>query len=1328
MKSSTLLFINILFFVLISKAQMSGVYTVNKNGMASDSVFLSFKSLTDSLHSKGVNGTLIINVTPNSGPYRDNIQLHNVKGLTNNDSIIFNGNSNEIITVVDSNNRTCFYAGNISNLTISDFKFTMVDSMRFAFWRDIVGIHGNFKSLIIKDCQLKFKSINSTPFYYGSAKRYINLSAIGKDGSTANSNIKNVSIEHVVAKGGAYIGCYKYYSNITSDTVSNQWIFQNNEIKDVFYGLYWVGAIANQIMIQNNIIENSDSGRFWNNNFFYAFLINDLQGSTAMPVKNRTFIMSKNLIRNDYGISQSNQNCIGIRLNSRFRERVEISNNIIELTGRTNSFIELNNYQLSSRGTISTIAHNTLLLDKEAKSTTPMSANFIKGTNIYTNVYEELYVKNNLLFSSSKNLGTLSGIDVRSSNIGDSLTYISNNLFYTGTDSFNTYFSGNNCSVTTSSDRINCLIFDTSNLIGIDPEFLSLQNLRYVPTNLFAYKKGTPIVSIKTDYFDQDRSATTPQIGAIESLRGLLVSEIFNDLDSLLCTNQEGTFSFVVENNSGIDIENFVIELSVNEEVKIIENFRKKLRNGQVDTFKFSEKLILNGTGQQKIDIYVAGTNLDSTHLYKSIMITLKSRPSGITFLPKLNTNKYFFDGDSLNPDVILITDKLTYDLEIPSHYSLSNRGNNWDILNISYSNNFNSIDSTVGLVFDIPNGEISFVPIDSNIGELVTLRFLFEDFQTGCDTTLERKIRVLKMPNPDFDFSSTCFGDTTLFINNTSYDGTDDLEAIWYFDENGKTSTFWNTNYNYENIGLKNVELKVRFENFPNYVFPINKSIIIADKPLPNFKINGSCVNDSIHFIDLSDLDSLVSSNAIYYWDFGDNLVTSKAMNPNYKYDKGDNYDVTLRINVQGCEGEIKKDIAINNSPLVDFEMNYICLFDTLFVKNKTTIEEGNISYTWDFNGDGSSKEENTNFLFNNDGIKIIKLTAQSDLGCTDSLIKELKLGHKPELVLDNNVACFNTITGFKMNNLNTDVAVIEWSWKIDDNVVSNSDSLIFTFMDLEDIVLQVRTKTNMDCEIIQYDTIFVLDKPTADFEVSNICQGQDATFTNTSIALNDRASYAWFFGDGHTSTKRSPSHNYGNLIGLVSVTLEVIYTNGCEDQVVKQIAIEKAPSAEFDVIFIEAKTVNVRAKEDDLIYRWQMGDGVRYETQEVIHRYQEYPDDETVICLTTRNEANCWSLQYCLNILGPWGAKDILSNQKDWTQLYPNPNQGIFNISFSNIQGEVEVAVFDLLGNALPSDIHFSKPQMCEINLGQVAAGVYLVRLKNGDQWMTQKVTVSK
>lgn len=76
----------------------------------------------------------------------------------------------------------------------------------------------------------------------------------------------------------------------------------------------------------------------------------------------------------------------------------------------------------------------------------------------------------------------------------------------------------------------------------------------------------------------------------------------------------------------------------------------------------------------------------------------------------------------------------------------------------------------------------------------------------------------------------------------------------------------------------------------------------------------------------------------------------------------------------------------------------------------------------------------------------------------------------------------------------------------------------------------------------------------------------------------------------------------------------------------------------------------------------------------------------------------------------------------------LYPNPNNGTFNITMNNVQsGMVEVDVYDLNGRMI-FEKQFSSTQIFneQINLNKVQSGVYFVRVKDGFRQIIKKIVV--
>jgi gliding motility-associated-like protein len=96
----------------------------------------------------------------------------------------------------------------------------------------------------------------------------------------------------------------------------------------------------------------------------------------------------------------------------------------------------------------------------------------------------------------------------------------------------------------------------------------------------------------------------------------------------------------------------------------------------------------------------------------------------------------------------------------------------------------------------------------------------------------------------------------------------------------------------------------------------------------------------------------------------------------------------------------------------------------------------------------------------------------------------------------------------------------------------------------------------------VVFYQTLppAINPKPTANFEVTDICQGENYTFLNTSTISNSGgnsiASYNWNLGNGTSSIEENPQHIYTSA-GSYSVTLIIVSNFGCTDTIVQTVNV---------------------------------------------------------------------------------------------------------------------------------------------------------------------------
>ncbi|WP_299108524.1 reprolysin-like metallopeptidase [uncultured Winogradskyella sp.] len=99
-----------------------------------------------------------------------------------------------------------------------------------------------------------------------------------------------------------------------------------------------------------------------------------------------------------------------------------------------------------------------------------------------------------------------------------------------------------------------------------------------------------------------------------------------------------------------------------------------------------------------------------------------------------------------------------------------------------------------------------------------------------------------------------------------------------------------------------------------------------------------------------------------------------------------------------------------------------------------------------------------------------------------------------------------------------------------------------------------------------------------------------------------------------------------------------------------------------------------------------------------------------------------NNWSMEFCTESLG------IPENELDNLSVYPNPNNGEFNIGFNPKSSEaITIDVFDIRGRTIYNQVYSSVGRFEEtIQLNNAQAGVYLLTISDGLQKVTKKIVV--
>lgn len=187
------------------------------------------------------------------------------------------------------------------------------------------------------------------------------------------------------------------------------------------------------------------------------------------------------------------------------------------------------------------------------------------------------------------------------------------------------------------------------------------------------------------------------------------------------------------------------------------------------------------------------------------------------------------------------------------------------------------------------------------------------------------------------------------------------------------------------------------------------------------------------------------------YQWTPSTGLDFDNVSNPNATLSATTTYTV-VGTDVNGCVGDTTVTVIVDPLPNVDFTADKFngCEPVTVNFLNNSTISAGSISsYSWSFEGHGTSNATNPTITYPQDGLFDVSLVAISDMGCVDSLTQQGMIhiyniptagffaNPQPTTIGDPEITFTNTSSG--------DVSV--WDWDFGGLGNSSYSDPIFSF-----------------------------------------------------------------------------------------------------------------------------------------------------------------------------------------------------------------------------------------------------------------------------------------
>ncbi len=290
------------------------------------------------------------------------------------------------------------------------------------------------------------------------------------------------------------------------------------------------------------------------------------------------------------------------------------------------------------------------------------------------------------------------------------------------------------------------------------------------------------------------------------------------------------------------------------------------------------------------------------------------------------------------------------------------------------------------------------------------------------------------------------------------------------------------------------------------------------------------------------------------------------------------------------------------------------------------------------------------------------------------------------------------------EVNFINTSTGVDSLRWDFGDGTFSGIRTPDHTFTAGGTYQVQL-IGCNTVCVPAQCDTavvpVIVIDSTIASANFQTL---QDSLCTEDSLRFLNFSTFAdnfeWTFGDGNTSTLRSPRHAY-NAAGIYEVRL-VAFKSGGNDTAFTELYVNAEPQISLlsDTVLMRGDSLTLTTSVEALAYEFEWSSDRGFSSQQLSPRVS--PDSSTHYFIVAENECGSSEDSVLITVTRNTGLNFA---QRGW-QVLPNPSEGHFSLRFP-YPALRSYQLFDSWGRVLRQNTQSSA--QFELDLSDLPTGLY-------------------
>lgn len=256
----------------------------------------------------------------------------------------------------------------------------------------------------------------------------------------------------------------------------------------------------------------------------------------------------------------------------------------------------------------------------------------------------------------------------------------------------------------------------------------------------------------------------------------------------------------------------------------------------------------------------------------------------------------------------------------------------------------------------------------------------------------------------------------------------------------------------------------------------------------------------------------------------------------------------------------------------------------------------------------------------------------------------------------------------------------------------------------------------------------------PTANFTLSQDTIQTNSNTVSVSESSNGATQWAWDFGNGQTFNGQAPGTQTYPTAGTYQVKLTTTAATGCTNSLIKPLVVLDCNSS-TDAIVSRVDTLDIGTT-DTLsfkntaagvtAYQWNFGNG---NTSTEANPLQLFTSTGRYdISLTSTHANGCkTTVTKTLTVINSFTV-GISQKLKQQIQLYPNPSKGNFQVDLPALPAKALLQLTTVQGQTIYTKQTTRRDaQTLNINLPQLASGIYILHIKWGDDFWVKRLIIS-